>query len=310
MVNLLIRSISRDLNSRTCMIIYDQLKKLNIEPKFNDKIKKMISLNSYMAFKSSSFVEIDENTLIDVLNFKKLNIYEHDILKECARWINHKCSPNETLQNKNERFKKIKNFIRFSDLTIENLKNCNNLNHLLTLEEIGSLFLHLVDKSNPFLINCQTKREPIEILNVSSIKNFRCIFSVRDRMEITGNLTVNLNVSIFTIQTYFKAEVTNLSFFKLHCPLSEVEILCEKKLYDNIEPKWSFIFNNIFELEPNRTFKFSIKFNLPFTNQNYMLWASNDLNLRFVKNDIPFDFIFTFQNFKCNCIKSIEFGTI
>ena len=65
--------------------------------------------------------------------------------------------------NKQNVFKPIKEYIKFSDLTLEALEGFSRIQDILTIDELALLFLHLIDKRTPLSINCKTSRKKISL---------------------------------------------------------------------------------------------------------------------------------------------------
>lgn len=308
---ILIESLDKLLHVGNCLIVYEQIIKSKIELSLLNKIRTMIEMNCSTIFAGELFCIIELETLIDLLNFKKLNITEWEILKACNRWVNQKIDPDESLENKQKLFRTIKSYIRFTDLTIDDMKRCNEfIDNLLDYDEIGKLFIYLLKGSKTLSIDCKTKRERFEFYTVSFPKNFPAIINSYDHYDITGFLNVDRKICISLIRTFLKTEVTVVDFRIFNKTDNKEFILnYERTIYDSVEPKWAFQFKNnqFFEMESQRDYKFYFKFYLPVKPGNlYRFSASNSFGLK-VSNGNKIEFKLDFHPLKYHIIESVMY---
>lgn len=173
MKNSMYTFIEDGMNVSTCCIIYDQLRKFR---RYNpdvfrliDNVREVIRYNSELAFKKEYFVNISRETLVDLLRMDALAIEEIDVLKACAEWVAEEVKrlnlePNAA--NKREIFKHIKNFIRFSEIALDQLRDFSQIQDLLSSEEASSLLLHHSNASK-FIIECTTSRKKLTLRSAS-----------------------------------------------------------------------------------------------------------------------------------------------
>ena len=83
----LIESFEKVLDEENCLLMFEQLFKLKLENNFINKTKAVIEMKIGNALGYVNFKQIDEDTLICLLNFKQLNISEVEILKACKSWV-------------------------------------------------------------------------------------------------------------------------------------------------------------------------------------------------------------------------------
>lgn len=158
----LIAYAEEQLNVNNCLILFDQLSKLELD-ELTNKVKRFIVTNANRIFKSVHFTEIDEDLLIKLLNFESLIIDEREIIDACIRWVNcelvRRNCKSPTPAAKREVSRTIKKHIKFSDLSFHEFGKCTEIDSLLTNEEIGSLYMHLINKFKTLTIECQTSRK-------------------------------------------------------------------------------------------------------------------------------------------------------
>ena len=157
--------VKRMMNESNSCLVYEQLIKIQPDNKLVNQAKRLIQFKTKCGFKSDFFLQIDLNTLLDLLDMD-LCISEIELLKVCANWTHEEVlrlglEPNSI--NKQNVFKPIKEYIKFSDLTLEALEGFSQIQDLLTIDELASLFLHLIDKRTPLSINCKTSRKKISL---------------------------------------------------------------------------------------------------------------------------------------------------
>lgn len=288
------------MNNANCCLIYDQLIQIPTETSFLDSIEMMIMKNTKIAFASDQFVKINRNTLIKILKLKYLEIDEIEIMKACLRWINEELKRencDSTLNKQRALFQPIKGLIRFTDLTIDELMKFHEIECLLTDEEVGSLFMHLSNKSRPFKIQ-------YEFAGRNS-RTFK-LFSKCDMLAslLPNPIVMLLNVSqkllIHSIHTSLKPETYSLTFSAKEnnkvMDLVYSMSICQKK--------WRIDFGEPMRVLPgSATYEITLKFKT--SGLEYSL-LSNRSKLEFGNNQqsVIFDLIFD----SYHCIEQIEFN--
>ena len=130
-------------------------------------VRTLIEMNTETAFNTKYFTQISQDTLIDILQMKHLNIDEVDLLIACSKWVDaevdHKLL-EPTIENKQKVFAPLKCLINFTGLNLDKIRKDNlKLDNLLSYDEIGYLFLHLMDKTFPLSIDNQVKRKKLQL---------------------------------------------------------------------------------------------------------------------------------------------------
>lgn len=303
----LIKQLEKYLYVSNCVIIYDQLMQLDAGNDLLTKSKTMIELYSAEAFKSKQFEKIGQDTLINLLKFKQLNITEFEILDACSRWVNAEVirrGLSPTIENKRNVFKPIKPFIKYSDLSLEDLKKCKDTDDLLTYEEIGMLFVHSINSAKPLTIDCQTTRKKLELSVVFVVKN---LLIYVETTEISGFLNVNRKVFIRLIGTYLYIDADRLQLTIFNSSGDELVSYEDGILLRGPMTQCSFVFNELFEVDANKDYRLVFRF-IPARPGNMGRFdASNNMVLRYLKNDIQIDFKLRFEPLRFHIIEKIEF---
>lgn len=284
-----------------CCIIYDQLLKMQTVDvlQLND-VRRMIQLNTEEAFMSRSFIEIDLHTLVDILSLDDLNIDEIDILKACSRWTEMECSRNgmqPNSANMQEIFRTIKHRICFTNLSIEQIKDFDQIERLLGDEEIGSFFIHLLNKSKKLAIECKPQRQRCQDFTVvDDGESYFSYHGLRQQMsEISFKLNVNHRVLIRLLCTHLPANLQNLSLL----------IDGEKAKWVSYSEKlgWIFGFKNYLQVAPNQPLQLTFKFdNFTFNEPRFKLSKKTELIANNIKQTV-----FKLTIDKYHCIECIHF---
>lgn len=239
------------LNAQNCLSVYDQLHwtdDVQLLPMVGD----FISENCEVAFKSSSFTELSENALIQILRSLRLSIQEIDVLQSVTGWISAEIQRQglaATVENKRKLFEPIKPFIRFTDLDASEVADSDEIHGLLTSEELASLLVHSLKKHRPLTINCQAARprgtQDLDVLNVCD--KWIHFYS----FETVTSFTVSHPLRVRTVYTVVKTEncpTLALNFFgpdQLQCANSETERFAENN-------KWCFRLKTPLRVTENR----------------------------------------------------------
>lgn len=143
-------------------LVYDQLLKFETDVLgVMEHVKSLIQLGSKTAFDSEFSLQIHLETLQNILQLECLKIDETELLRFCIRWSDLELRRMNLTINKENRqmiFSKIKNLIRFTDMNVDFVGLINEIDSILTNDEIASLFLHLHNKLKPLSIECKTLR--------------------------------------------------------------------------------------------------------------------------------------------------------
>ena len=202
------------LDAESSCLIYDQLVKIGEreEIRLADVRTAMIK-NSRETIESEHFKEIDQETLISLLSLDQLNIDEADLLAAVSEWVDCEVKRQGLPVNRENRrkvFQPIKSYVLFTALKPEKAAICKMIADLLTLEEAGSLVLHLLNKDKPLMIKLKTSR--------SAGAGTHSVF-VSGSFSADGyyasrpvDLTVNQRVSIRAIHLTYCPSVDDLSF--------------------------------------------------------------------------------------------------
>ena len=299
------QNIKERSSTTNAIIIYDQMLQFENEDVLLNLARITIQFNSKLAFDGECFTEINEKTLIDLLNFESLNIDEIDLLIACSRWVDAECARNGlSLNSTNKRkiFKPIKPFIQFSKLTIDQLREFNQIEHLLTVEEVASLFVHLLDKSKKFQINCRSERKMFKWL--TTIGQGSSNFTSQTLSEITILLNVNQSILVKSIHTLLKKDVKNVSIKIFEIDKALDRPLSVRGVFNVRKDRYSLDFQRFFRIEPNKDYKVVFKFDrFSFSTYSDQLSRSNKIELK----DEHESFVFNLNFDNLSCIDRIEF---
>ena len=206
--------VKSKLNAESSCLIYDQLVKIGDreEIRLADVRTAMIE-NSRETIESEHFKQIDQETLISLLSLDQLNIDEVDLIAAVSKWVDCEVQRKGLPVNRENRrkvFEPIKNYVLFTAFKPEKVAECKLIADLLTLEEAGSLVLHLLNKDKPLMIELKTSR--------SAGAGTHRVF-VKDLFSASGyggsrkvELTVNQRVSIRAIHLTYSQSSSDLSF--------------------------------------------------------------------------------------------------
>ena len=193
-------------------VIYDQLLKLAISESLIGEVKFTIARKFSEACASDSFMQIDESTLVAILNFRWLNIPELNLLKVCLKWADNEATRHDSAADttsKRRVFEPIKHLIRFGDLSLSEFSSVSNIRSFLTVEEIGSIFLHFTHK-DPIQIDYRSPRVSSGTHVAKAFKETE--ISERRSLELKYFLSVDQRVCLFSIATFASFGRESLSF--------------------------------------------------------------------------------------------------
>lgn len=254
--------------TNVCVLFNQFLKfpfKLEENKVFLNMFNELVQAYSKDAFESESFSEIEEATLIHLLRLEFLNLPESNVLKACLRWTNAEVKRQglvATKGNKQKVFSKVKPFVRFADLDLEELKEVGELKDVLPPDELTSLFSKLTGWCDRVAIECKTERQKgRKVYEVSGnllsyLKDGKCL------SKISIGLITNRKVCITSIQTTLPILMKNLklSVYDHKHGFSGPEVSAEFERYLMVDEKWRFEPKTAFVIEPDVSYQFVFTF--------------------------------------------------
>lgn len=250
----LLEHIENNLNKSNCTLIFDQLLKIEKENVCLDLVESFIKLNASAAFHSDSFLQIDQQSLIRLLNFDYLNVSEFDILIACLRWAHAKlkeANKKATLTNVQKELNGVKCLINFTDLTVDELSRVkqSDLRNILSFSEMGSLFFYLNDKTIKPNLEYQANRRATRPFAVEDkgvyLGSFRESFEKR-KLSSSRKILIS---SLFTFisSDYEQARLT----ITIEGEKSPIKMNIQKEA---CESSWVFHFRPYFEVDPQKKY--------------------------------------------------------
>ena len=200
-------------------LIYDQLVKIDTAEELLAQARTIIE-RSKVTFASEHFTQIGQETLISLLSLEELNIDEFDLFMAVSKWVDCEVRRQDLPMNRQSRrqvFWPIQGYILFNALTPDQVARCQEIDELLSLDEIGSLLLHLLNPDgHPYSLELRTTRRAGCITRSVSV---RSTFSVHSTLLASGylyasevQLHVNRSVYLKTIHTtYSSGNAANLT---------------------------------------------------------------------------------------------------
>lgn len=285
--------------------IYDRLVASN-SPLLGDlleSVEEFLMVYSEDTFGSEQFLHLNLNTLVHLLKKDRLRKTEFDVAGACCRWLKGRVGKDLSHQNEQALFRRatyrrvIKQFIRFSDLTLEEA-NSEEVRSLLTRSELQSLLLHLSsERRQPFILECQTPRKMAHKM-FSALVEYESAKSREDACLNFG-MQSSHDVAIKRIYTTLPAQVGKVSLdIHLHDPNDPdtQHPILRPELYDLrlVDDKCVMEFSN---------FRFR-------SNLHHYLLFSFEKSLITVYNDCEFktgDHSFRVDEYRDVCIERIDF---
>ena len=287
------------LDAKSSCLIYDQLVKIGEreEIRLADVRTAMIK-NSRETIESEHFKEIDQETLISLLSLDKLNIDEADLLAAVSKWVDCEVKRQGLAVNRENRrkvFQPIKSYILYTALGPEKAAKCKGIAELLTLEEAGSLVLHL-NQGEPFVIKRKTTRSAgTGTHSVFASYLFSAAGYSGSKMVY---LIVNRRVSIRTVYLTYSQSAAYVSFQVYDHPtganlnLTPKKSVKDGKLCLSLIPPLEVTANHQYQLSVtcNRTLALEDQFTNPITltNGSISFSLSPSSSFSFVRG---FDFV-------------------
>lgn len=264
------KHIESDLDESNCSIIFDQLVKIGVEDVATDLVQSFIKIGPSAALLSDSFLQMEEQSLIRLLNTDYLNVSEIDILRACSRWAQAKA--DRSGREMREEFEGVKCLINFADLTMNELsKACAkaNLKSLLDFNEIGSLFysLSLSDKTIKPAIEYKTSRRTIRPFVAdcgpyeTRVLDSSTILSCKTRRLISDRRILVSSICSF-ISAKFEDAMLSISDEKNG---EELQLVIERESH---ESKWIFHLHPYLMVDPEDKYLLKFTSSLPGPNNS------------------------------------------
>ena len=294
--------IKDNLTSESSCLIYDQMMKIGEREELPlADVRTRIIEGGEATFQNDLFPLIDQETLISLLSLDELRIAEIDLLAAVFKWVDCEVERQGlfvTRENRQKVFEPIKGYIVFTALMLDQIAKCEEVAELLTKEERGALALHLLDKSNPSIIDLKTQRKAGA--SVYSVLVSEPLVASGKTLSKETVLGVNRKVSIRMISTTYPERATNLNFTILN-PKGQIELSSSFYYYKNIvksvkDGRWCLSFDP-FVVQPNDTYTLQITGNDVFSNDDQL---SRQRQLKYEDS-------VTFSLSDYHCIMGLEF---
>ena len=294
------------LDEESSCLIYDQLIKIGEREEIPfASVRTMIIEHSQKTLESEHFTQIDQETLISLLSLDQLSVDEINLLVAVSKWIDCEVQRQGLPVNRENRrrvFEPIKGYILFTALTPEKIANHEEIAELFTPDEIGLLFLHLLNKRNPLMIELKTLRR--------AGARVCCVF-VTDFVSVIGDfysnrfhLAVNRRVSILTIYSTYSNNITT-AILSLKILDSNGVDLGLKPRVSFKEGKLCFSFDQPFDVEPNIFYILQFAGHGNATREDHL---SQQQQLNYKESIIFYLNSTLFKNY--HCIRGIEFMSL
>ena len=299
--------VKAKLNAETSCLIYDQLMKIGEREEISlADVRTMIIENSKATIESEHFTKIDQETLIGLLSLDELTVDEDELLAAVSKWVDCEVQrqglPADS-ENLRKVFEPIKGYIVFTALTPEKIANCKKIAKILTWEEVGSLFLHLLNKENPWTIELKSPR------NAGSSLNRYTVFvsdlfdpEARYRYLREVHLRVSRRVRILTIYSTYSEKVLGASLQILDSNGVDLGSKIERLAKDG---KLCFSVNPPLDVQPNCSYTLKVTGDGQTTSADE-LSAQKNFNFKGFEFDLDYSgFIYPY---KAHCIRGLEFS--
>ena len=262
------RYVQSMLDAKSSCLIYDQLVKIGEREEIRlADVRTVIIENSRVTIGSDHFPQIDQQTLISLLSLDKLDIDEVDLLEAVSKWVDCEVQRQGLPLNRENRrkiFEPIKGYVLFTAFKPEKIANCKVIAELLTLEESGSLVLHLLNKDQPLMIEPKTSR---------SARARACSVFVKGSFSADGflgsravYLTVHRPASIRAIYLNYSSKDINLAFQILK--ISTGKHLATKAKRTVRDGKLCLTLNRPLDLEATQQYELRVTYNETLTNED------------------------------------------
>ena len=288
-------------------LIYDQLLKLGIKDPLVSEIEQRIATRFFEVCASESFEQIDEKTLVSILNFNILNVSEFELLKVCLRWTDNKVARQRLSAgqaSKRATFEPIKHLIRFGDIKLKKIGSIIGLENYLTFEEIGALFVHLFHPSCPTQVSYQSPRKARKAQIALGIKDNG--FLSHEIRDLKTFISVDKAVSILSIKTL---AITDYSALELKVYKNEMLLFSDAKI---VTAQAGYVTQPTIGLnlllEPNTYYELRFFFTIPLSPRySSRLYTSNEMTLKSEGGGLVFSLRPDPYCPPYHCIESISF---
>ena len=291
--------INDKLNVQSSILIYEQLSKIGKEVIPLANVRSIIQINSKAAFESEYFLQIGQETLIGLLSLDEVNVEEIELLMAVSKWIDSETQRQGLVVNSENRrkvFEPIKSYILFTAMTPEQIANCKEILELLTVEEIGSVLLHQLNKNIPLLLKLKTSR----IAGTGALSVFSDLKSTPGYSYTRSvGLKANRRVGIRTIYCSYSPAPADLSLEIRDSAGVLLDLKIERSAKDD---RWSFSFHPPLDLKPYSVCELSFR-GTGQTKESDQI--SEQLELEHANSTI-FDLTLG-QGLACHCIRGLDF---
>lgn len=271
----------------------------------------MIELSSREVFTSDDFKRISQEGLMSLLKFEQLNISEYELLQACFGWVDDELRRQRQELSQANRimlFGEIKNLIRFGDLKFEDVGTLE-IESYLTIDEIGSMLLHLSNRLKPLAIEYRSPRELFRKFKYSVQASEDGVMSGNfNTREVSFRLRVNKRVFVENIEMQ-SLSISDAIFCEILMDGSKTELNSKHVAIKN-DTNWLICFEHQrLELQPNLDYQLAIKFTVPYQGKNVnfyysQLSFSKQLMLKNEQVGATFEID---AGFGYHCIKTINF---
>ena len=225
-----------------------------------------------------------------MLSLNELSIDEFDLLAPVSKWVDCEVQRQGLPLNQENRrkvFEPIKGYVLFSSLKPEKVANCEEIAELLTVEEIGSLVLHL-NLGKPLMIEQKTSRsvgaKPFSVFAVLVFSS--TLFASGYSGTRVVNLSVNRRVRIRAIHLTYSKNAPYQSFQVQKSGVNlDMKANCSVK-----DGKLRLSFTPSFDVEPSQSYRLdvtcseSLKPDDQLTKQQSLSYGSTTFSLRLLSD--------------------------
>ena len=299
----LIEYIKNNLNAENSCLIYDQLIKIGEREEISlSDVRTMIIKNSKSTLESEHFTQIGQETLISLLSMDELDVDEIELLAAVSKWVDCEVQRQSLLANSENRrrvFEPIKPYILFTTLTTETISNRKEVAELLTLEEIGSLLLHLLNKKNPWMIELKSPRRARASLNRFTVfgDSIICIGNTYSRLV---RLRVSRRVQIQTIYLTYSEKVSGVNLQILDSNAVELGLETKRSAKDG---RLCFSINPPLDAQPDSIYILNVTGDGHTTSEDQLSFQKA---LYFRRLEFRLD-CSVFGKYSCHCVRGLEF---
>lgn len=253
--------VKKKLCAANCCTFYQQFLKIDPDGQPMGHIERFIALNGKAVIGSDAFLEIDQATLLRLLQLKYLNAPEYEVLKACFKWVDRELErrgSDLTPEHRQGLFRPIRDYLKLGDFSTQEYSKLSNLDSFFSKAELGELFLCLFKevKSSPFL--CLTDR-----VKVSS---FESVYSIKGAKSVCWRNSSELSLKLSASELALIRMICTVELPKELWPVSITfyENGVVLKLTQDLTVRNVIALDQFFEVHPDRDYK--LVFNFPPTN--------------------------------------------